>query len=115
MTSMPASRNARAMTLAPRSWPSRPGFAINTRIRFSGMVGFLLLLRELCVLCVKRNIGTLLRHNESPHAVFQDRNVEVDEQGDRTTRESQINQDDCLVNWPQGIDRLEFYNDPFFN
>src|SRR5262249_47334934 len=32
MTSMPASRRARAMTLAPRSWPSRPGFAISTRI-----------------------------------------------------------------------------------
>src|SRR3989338_8252560 len=35
MTSMPASRNARAMTLAPRSWPSRPGLAISTRIFFS--------------------------------------------------------------------------------
>src|SRR5581483_11882107 len=32
MTSMPASRSARAMTLAPRSWPSRPGFATRTRI-----------------------------------------------------------------------------------
>src|SRR5215470_13812946 len=32
MTSTPASRNARATTLAPRSWPSRPGFAITTRI-----------------------------------------------------------------------------------
>src|SRR5262245_48120418 len=32
MTSIPASRNARAITLAPRSWPSRPGFAITTRI-----------------------------------------------------------------------------------
>src|SRR3990170_4378572 len=32
MTSMPASRNALAMILAPRSWPSRPGFAITTRI-----------------------------------------------------------------------------------
>src|SRR5882762_11849030 len=31
---MPASRNARAMTLAPRSWPSSPGLAINTRIFF---------------------------------------------------------------------------------
>src|SRR3954454_7763889 len=30
MTSMPASRSARAMIFAPRSWPSRPGFA--TRI-----------------------------------------------------------------------------------
>src|SRR5579864_8826953 len=29
---MPASRRARAMTLAPRSWPSRPGFATSTRI-----------------------------------------------------------------------------------
>src|SRR5215472_10741876 len=32
MTSIPASRSARAMTLAPRSWPSRPGLAIRTRI-----------------------------------------------------------------------------------
>src|ERR1051326_12398 len=30
MTSKPASRNARAMTLAPRSWPSRPGLAMRT-------------------------------------------------------------------------------------
>ena len=32
MTSMPASRSARAMTFAPRSWPSSPGFAMTTRI-----------------------------------------------------------------------------------
>src|SRR5204863_6322872 len=32
MTSMPASRRARAMIFAPRSWPSRPGFAMTTRI-----------------------------------------------------------------------------------
>src|SRR5580704_16731492 len=31
MTSKPASRRARATTLAPRSWPSRPGLA--TRMR----------------------------------------------------------------------------------
>src|SRR4051812_12230425 len=31
MTSMPASRSARAITFAPRSWPSRPGLAITTR------------------------------------------------------------------------------------
>ena len=29
---MPASRNARAITFAPRSWPSSPGLAIRTRI-----------------------------------------------------------------------------------
>ncbi len=34
MTSIPASLNARATILAPRSWPSRPGFATNTRIFF---------------------------------------------------------------------------------
>lgn len=32
MTSIPASRNARAMIFAPRSCPSRPGFAITTLI-----------------------------------------------------------------------------------
>src|SRR5690349_2133980 len=32
MTSIPASRRARAMILAPRSWPSRPGLATTTRI-----------------------------------------------------------------------------------
>src|SRR6266542_869134 len=32
MTSMPASRSARAMTFAPRSCPSRPGLAMRTRI-----------------------------------------------------------------------------------
>src|SRR5262245_59204017 len=32
MTSIPASRSARAMTLAPRSCPSRPGLAMTTRI-----------------------------------------------------------------------------------
>src|SRR5687768_16678626 len=33
---MPASRRARATTLAPRSWPSRPGLAIRTRMRRRG-------------------------------------------------------------------------------
>src|SRR4051794_37400304 len=32
ITSMPASRSARAMIFAPRSCPSRPGFATTTRI-----------------------------------------------------------------------------------
>src|SRR6266567_4929650 len=39
MTSMPASRSARAITLAPRSWPSRPGLATRTRILGSD-IGF---------------------------------------------------------------------------
>src|SRR5581483_10249840 len=29
---MPASRSARAITFAPRSWPSRPTFAMTTRV-----------------------------------------------------------------------------------
>src|SRR5918994_726949 len=32
MTSIPASRRARAMIFAPRSWPSSPGFATTTLI-----------------------------------------------------------------------------------
>src|SRR5579884_1715304 len=35
MTSKPASRRARAMTLAPRSCPSRPGLATTTRYGWS--------------------------------------------------------------------------------
>src|SRR5580704_4762640 len=35
MTSMPASRRALAMIFAPRSWPSRPGFATSTRIGYA--------------------------------------------------------------------------------
>src|ERR1051325_3199266 len=35
MTSLPASRSARAMTFAPRSCPSSPGFATRTRIFLS--------------------------------------------------------------------------------
>src|SRR4030042_690072 len=35
MTSIPASRNARATTLAPRSWPSSPGLATKTLIRLA--------------------------------------------------------------------------------
>src|SRR5919204_508178 len=38
MTSIPASRSARAMIFAPRSCPSRPGFATTTRI-FRATVG----------------------------------------------------------------------------
>src|SRR2546421_5408538 len=38
MTSIPASRSALAMIFAPRSCPSRPGFAITTRI-FLATVG----------------------------------------------------------------------------
>src|ERR1700745_1553948 len=37
MTSIPASRRARAITLAPRSWPSSPGLATRTRILGSGI------------------------------------------------------------------------------
>src|SRR5215216_3304772 len=39
MTSMPASRSARAMIFAPRSCPSSPGFATTTRILRSAMAG----------------------------------------------------------------------------
>src|ERR1700683_1708356 len=38
---MPASRKARAITLAPRSCPSRPGFATSTRIFVSAIANHL--------------------------------------------------------------------------
>src|SRR5918998_5163491 len=38
MTSIPASRSARAITFAPRSWPSSPGLATRTRIFLSLML-----------------------------------------------------------------------------
>src|ERR1700756_3580583 len=41
MTSMPASRKARAMTLAPRSCPSSPGLATSTRILMSAIDHYL--------------------------------------------------------------------------
>src|SRR3954471_9595758 len=37
MTSMPASRSARATTFAPRSCPSKPGLATTTRMRPAGL------------------------------------------------------------------------------
>src|SRR6266436_1944913 len=40
MTSIPASRRQRATTLAPRSWPSSPTLAINTRMGLPGMGGW---------------------------------------------------------------------------
>src|SRR6476661_1541316 len=55
MTSMPASRRAAATTLAPRSWPSRPGFA--TRTRMGRMA------RKLAAASLTRQL-TLARHEE---------------------------------------------------
>src|SRR2546425_8270538 len=78
MTSIPASRSARAMTLAPRSWPSNPGLAISTRIFFSGIVALLPLLCALCVLCVERRLVAIGGHDESANAIFQDRHIEID-------------------------------------
>src|SRR5215813_14421262 len=47
MTSKPASESARATTLAPRSWPSRPGFPTRIRtLRLSAMVPSELLARD---------------------------------------------------------------------
>src|ERR1700735_4768444 len=41
MTSIPASRSARAITFAPRSCPSRPGLATSTRIFTSAIDHYL--------------------------------------------------------------------------
>src|SRR4030042_5826557 len=46
MTSIPPSRRARATTLAPRSWPSRPGLATITLILRSSAMRLTHRLRE---------------------------------------------------------------------
>src|SRR5579875_1681344 len=62
MTSMPASRKARASTFAPRSCPSRPGFATRTRIGRSAIVydSFVYLFCLLQNCCIERANRSLL-------------------------------------------------------
>src|SRR4051794_29427378 len=73
MTSMPASRSARAMIFAPRSWPSRPGLATTTRIlramawrlndeRVAGCA------REVAARAPNRQAWRVLRPHEHPDA-----------------------------------------------
>src|SRR5215468_3400586 len=58
MTSKPASDSARATTLAPRSWPSRPGFPTRIRtLRLSAMVPSQLLARDDDALHLARALG----------------------------------------------------------
>src|SRR6266436_9325340 len=69
MTSMPASRSARAMTLAPRSCPSRPGFATNTRIFLSFINLIVALLYELPQRTVAFDVGLEFRVTEKVSAL----------------------------------------------
>src|SRR5664279_5242451 len=72
MTSMPASMKALARTLAPRSCPSRPGFATRTLI-FSSMVSSL-----------ERHVRPILAEHGAQHvADFTKSRVRVDRVDDR--------------------------------
>src|SRR3990170_1164348 len=84
MTSYPASRSARAMIFAPRSWPSSPGFPTRTRTFRSFFPGFPLDLpisRALamsfppCCLLIHRRVG--IRSHRLPEGVadFAERDV----------------------------------------
>src|SRR6266700_3939075 len=110
MTSMPASRSARAIIFAPRSWPSSPGLAINTLIFFSGI-----LLCDLCELCVERPFATLFGHHEPADSIFQDWYIEVDQQPDRAPGKPQVRQNDGFVDWAEAIYGFEFNDDLTFN
>src|SRR3989337_466252 len=84
MTSKPASRNARAMIFAPRSWPSSPGFPTRTRTFRSP---FLLLPSDLslaralamscppCCVLIHRRVG--IRSHRFPKGVadFAERDI----------------------------------------
>src|SRR5205809_1463904 len=71
MTSIPASRNARAMIFAPLSCPSRPGLATTTRI-------FLFVAVDMsgCAALGRRGLGRLIvlerddLRRARPHTVF---------------------------------------------
>src|SRR5450830_804979 len=72
MTSMPASMKALARTLAPRSCPSRPGFATRTLI-FSSMVSSL-----------ERRVRPMLAEHGAQHvADFPEGRIGVDRVDDR--------------------------------
>src|SRR5919202_212289 len=82
MTSMPASRSARAMIFAPRSWPSRPGFAITTRIlRAMGGVSPLALGQ-----CVVRAVGA---HAAAPTADAEHDRQRQDQREDQADRQDE--------------------------
>src|SRR5215217_193041 len=56
-TSIPASRRAAATTLAPRSWPSRPGLATRTRIGRVGLAAIALIRGEKVIHQVRNRRG----------------------------------------------------------
>src|ERR1700685_241276 len=64
MTSIPASRRARAITFAPRSCPSRPGFATSTRIFCSVGIFF-----ARAVVHVPTRIANVLGYNRKANPV----------------------------------------------
>src|SRR5579863_7930432 len=113
---MPASRKARAIIFAPRSCPSSPGFAMSTRILFSGIrFRILSLLAFLCalgVLCVKRFSAL---NNKSSHTILQNSHIEVDQKPDPVSRQSQVRQNNSLVNGCQTFDGLQLNNDSAFH
>src|SRR5712692_9052859 len=101
MTSIPASRSARAMIFAPRSWPSSPGLAIKTRIFFSAI-----LLCDLCELC-----GESVGHFESLDSILEERDIEIDQQSELVPRQFQIGKNDCLMDRAYTADTFQFnYN-----
>src|SRR5271157_264580 len=125
MTSMPASRRARAMILAPRSWPSRPGLAIRTRIFFSG-ISLCSLCSYLCALCVPISVlsvflslcslcyGSIL--DDIPaDAFFENRNIEINQQTDAVVGKAKIREDRGLVNECNGFDGLQLDNNRIFH
>src|SRR3990170_1290274 len=114
MTSMPASRSARAMILAPRSCPSSPGLAINTRIFFALMIcvpGFSVLSASLGVLCVSSCLLLFIPENEATNTVLQSGDIEIDRQPQRASGEPQIGQYDGFVNRRQGLNGLQLHDD----
>src|SRR5271165_5154124 len=116
---MPASRRARAITLAPRSWPSRPGLAINTRIFLSGMVDLRILSVSSVDFCGPSGELFRLLPNIAPNAILSHANVEIEEQtwsvlrgkvvSSRSMRYPRSGLSPCRARgWISAVPRLDF-------
>jgi hypothetical protein len=69
------------------------------------------LLCGLCALCVKKHVRAVARHDETANTFLQDRYVEVYQQPELMSRETQVSQDNGFVNRTEALDRFQFDDD----
>src|SRR5208283_2357134 len=108
MTSIPASRSARAIIFAPRSWPSSPGLAISTLIFFSTMGrlrDFSVFSVDLCGLCGGLFLFLL---NISPNPILENGNVKINEKAGHVVGQLKVSENHCFVYSGDLLNGLQF-------